>query len=95
MKILDKHEVTTNTGKRIPLILVEGITSIPTETCRLILKGFDIEFFEEKYGFEKPRECFSKPTNLWVWLSSYNIKDLENITEVCFIDKSGKEITSI
>lgn len=89
MKILEKIDVATFEGKRIPLILVDGITFIPIEKYKLLLKCEEKELVEEKYGFEKPRECFSKPTNLWVWLSSYNLEDIKCMTEVYLIEKNS------
>ena len=89
MKILEIIDVTTFEGKRIPLILVDGITSISIEKYKLLLKGEEKELIEEKYGYEKPRECFSKPTNLWVSLFSYNLQDVESMTEVYLIERSS------
>lgn len=95
MKILEKFDVAIHGGKRIPLIIVEGITSISVEKYKLLLKGEKKELIEEKYEYEKPRECFSKPRNLVVGLYSYNLEEIECITDVYLIYRKSSYETDI
>ena len=71
------------------------LTESSVEKYKLLLKGEKKELIEEKYQYEKPRECFSKPKNLVIGLYSYNLEEIECITDVYLIDRNSNYETDI